>query len=53
MQHSKETLREKVIAGLFWKFLERGGTQAVQFVLQVILARLLLPEDGQSWIWWS
>ena len=45
MQHSKETLKEKVIAGLFWKFLERGGTQAVQFILQIILARLLLPED--------
>lgn len=45
MQHSKETLKEKVITGLFWKFLERGGTQAVQFILQIILARLLLPED--------
>lgn len=45
MQQFNETLRERVMVGLFWKFLERGGTQAVQFVLQIILARLLLPED--------
>lgn len=27
-----------------WKLLERFGVQAVQFVLQVILARMLMPE---------
>ena len=30
---------------MIWKFLERGGTQIVQFVLSIILARMLLPSD--------
>lgn len=30
--------------GLFWKLLERFGVQGVQFVLQLILARMLSPE---------
>ena len=34
-----------VIKSLIWKFMERGGTQGVQFVIQIILARLLYPED--------
>lgn len=29
---------------LFWKFLERFGVQGTQFILQIILARLLAPE---------
>ncbi|MCD4670810.1 MAG: lipopolysaccharide biosynthesis protein, partial [Actinomycetia bacterium] len=35
----------KIITSLFWKFMERGGTFGVQFLVQLILARLLLPED--------
>lgn len=34
----------KVVSGLMWKLLERLGVQGVQFVLQIILARLLDPE---------
>ena len=30
--------------GLFWKLLERFGVQGIQFVLQIVLARLLSPE---------
>ena len=30
--------------GLFWKLLERFGVQSVQFILQIVLARLLAPE---------
>ena len=33
-----------MIDGLIWKLLERFGVQGVQFVLQLILARLLDPE---------
>lgn len=33
-----------VSKGLFWKLLERFSVQGVQFVLQIILARLLAPE---------
>lgn len=37
--------KSKVIYSLFWKFMERGGTQGVQFIIQVILARLLAPDE--------
>ena len=37
--------KEIVIKSLVWKFLERGGVQGIQFILQIILARLLFPED--------
>lgn len=31
--------------GFTWKLLERFGVQGVQFLLQIVLARLLSPED--------
>lgn len=37
--------KAKVISSLFWKLLERGGTQGVQFLVQIVLARLLAPEQ--------
>src|SRR5574344_1749730 len=37
--------KNSVIKSLIWKFLERGGTQGVQFVIQIVLARLLCPDD--------
>ena len=39
-----DTLKNKTIHALFWSFLERFA-QAVQFVILIILARLLLPEE--------
>ncbi|HCS76090.1 MAG TPA: flippase [Clostridiales bacterium] len=38
-------MKGKVLSSLVWKLLERGGSQGIQFVVQIILARLLLPED--------
>lgn len=38
-------LKDQAIAGLFWSFLERLGSQAVRLVISIILARLLLPEQ--------
>lgn len=38
-------IKSKVIASLFWKLMERVGTQGIQFVVQIVLARLLLPEE--------
>jgi O-antigen/teichoic acid export membrane protein len=35
---------KSISKGLAWKLLERFGVQGVQFVLQIILARLLDPE---------
>lgn len=38
-------LKEKTISGLFYKFAERGASAGVTFLIQIILARLLLPEQ--------
>lgn len=43
--HSTGETRYVIISNLIWKLMERGGTQGVQFVIQLVLARLLLPED--------
>ena len=40
-----DTSKTHVISSLLWKFLERAGTQGVQFVIQIVLARILCPED--------
>ena len=40
-----QKIKSKVISSLFWKFIERGGTQGIQFVVQIVLARLLVPND--------
>lgn len=38
-------MRNKVAKGLFWKLLENGGAQGVQFVIAILLARLLTPAE--------
>ena len=42
---SEGGLQKKVFSGLFWKFGERIGAQAVSFLVSMILARLLMPSD--------
>lgn len=37
--------KKTVISSLIWKFLERGGVQGVQFILTIVLARLVTPSD--------
>lgn len=32
-------------SGMFWSFLIQGGTQLINFIVTIILARLLLPEQ--------
>lgn len=34
-----------VLQGLFWKFAERMGSQLVTFIVSILLARLISPED--------
>ena len=34
-----------MIYGLIWKFTERIGVLGIQFIIQIILARLLFPKD--------
>lgn len=41
----KNNTKTKVVSSLFWKLLERGGTQGIQLIVQIVLARLLTPED--------
>ena len=41
----ENNIRRSVIGGLFWKFGERIMTQGVSFVVSLILARILSPDD--------
>ena len=38
-------LKEKTISGLFWRFGERISAQLISFVVSIILARILIPEQ--------
>lgn len=37
--------RKRVLSNILWRFAEQCGAQGVSFVVSVILARLLLPEE--------
>lgn len=39
------SLKKKVISGTFWSFLEQFSVKGIGFFVQIILARLLIPED--------
>lgn len=39
------SLKQRTISGIFWSSVERFSVQGIQFVLQIIMARLLLPAD--------
>ena len=36
---------ENVVKGFIWRFAERCGAQLVSFIVSIVLARLLVPED--------
>ena len=38
-------LMKETMSGLLWKFAERCGAQGVSFIVSIILARLLSPDD--------
>ena len=40
-----QTLRRNAVNGMVWKFLEHIGMQVMQLVIQIVLARFLLPEE--------
>ncbi|CCY49864.1 MULTISPECIES: lipopolysaccharide biosynthesis protein [Bacteroides] len=40
-----ESLKKNVLTGVIWQYVQKLGTQAVQFIVSIILARLLCPED--------
>lgn len=37
--------RKTILSSLIWKFLERIGSQAVSFIVTIVLARLLTPDE--------
>lgn len=42
---AETNMKSKVLSGLFWKIMENGGTQGIQFIVSIILAKLLTPEE--------
>lgn len=38
------TNKNKVMSNMAWRFAERCGAQIIQFIVQIVLARLLAPE---------
>lgn len=43
--YKTEINKNKVISSFVWKFLERIGVQGLQFIISIVLARLLTPSD--------
>lgn len=44
----KNSLSGKVAKSLIWKFCERGSVQITQFIVGLVIARILSPEDYGS-----
>lgn len=42
---SQSSLKQQMISSMFWRFAERIIAQGVSFVVSLILARLLMPDD--------
>ena len=42
---SQSDLKRLSLSSGFWKLLERGGNQIIQLVVQVVMARILAPEE--------
>ena len=40
-----EHTKSNILSSLCWKLMERGGTQGIQFLVSLILARILSPEE--------
>lgn len=40
-----DSIRKKIISGFFWAFAEKIGAQIISFMVSIVLARLLLPEE--------
>ena len=45
MEENIKELKQKTISGVFWRFGERITAQVITFVVSMILARLILPEE--------
>lgn len=46
MSDSKhQSLKLNALSGMMWKFFENIGMQMVQLIIQIVLARILMPEE--------
>lgn len=45
MEQGEKSLKSKTVGGIVWSFLERIASQVVSFIVSIVLARLLLPEQ--------
>lgn len=41
----QESLKRRTISSLIWKFMERAGNQVVLLIVQIVMARVLSPDD--------
>jgi teichuronic acid exporter len=39
------SLKQKALSGMFWTLIQQFSTQGISFVVSIVLARLLLPEQ--------
>ncbi|MDT0645907.1 lipopolysaccharide biosynthesis protein [Zunongwangia sp. F260] len=39
------SLQKKALSGVSWTFLEQFGSKAINFIVQIVLARLIAPEE--------
>jgi teichuronic acid exporter len=39
------SLRKTALSGMYWTFIQQMSTQGISFVVSIILARILLPEE--------
>jgi O-antigen/teichoic acid export membrane protein len=42
---SQPALKHKAITGVIWSAIEKFSVQGIQFIIGIVLARLLMPED--------
>lgn len=42
---AESSLKTKTLSGMIWSFLQRFGTMTISFVSNIVLARLLTPDD--------
>ncbi len=43
--NENQSIKTKTLSGLFWSFFERIGAHLVSFIVSIVLARLLMPEE--------
>ncbi|MEE1316194.1 MAG: lipopolysaccharide biosynthesis protein [Prevotella sp.] len=41
----EKNLKQQTVNGMFWQFMQKIGNQSIGFIVSVILARILLPDD--------